>query len=141
MKLECLEVLNDLLRRFASSLSEAESRDCLGALFGELKSSRAAARKRAINCIASLSASLPEKMLEAQLTTPIFEQMEASGVKIELRRTYIQTLSAISRSGTHARPACPSSALCPACPPRAPPHLHRVVRQLAHRRWRHVAPA
>ena len=45
------------------------------ALFGELNSSRAAARKRAIACIASLSASLPEKMLESQLTTPIFEHM------------------------------------------------------------------
>ena len=61
VKLECLEVLNDLLRRFAASLSEVESRDCLGALFGELPSSRAAARKRAIACIASLSASLPDR--------------------------------------------------------------------------------
>ena len=50
VKLECLEILNDLLRRFAASLAEAESRECLGALFAELQSSRAAARKRAIAC-------------------------------------------------------------------------------------------
>ena len=61
VKLECLEVLNDLLRRFAAHLTEAESHDCLAALFKELTSSRPAARKRAIACIASLSASLPEK--------------------------------------------------------------------------------
>ena len=67
VKLECLEVLNDVLRRFAANLSEDEARLCLGALFGELTSVRAAARKRAIACIASLSASLPDRMLDAQL--------------------------------------------------------------------------
>ena len=99
VKLECLEVLNDLLRRFASSLAEAESKETLAALFGELTSSRLAARKRAISCIASLSASLPDRMLEGQLVGSIFTQMGASGVKPELRRTYILTLAAISRSG------------------------------------------
>jgi len=99
VKLECLEVLNDLLRRFAASLAEAESRECLNALFGELTSVRPAARKRAIACIASLSASLPDRMLESQCVGNIFNQLNAPNVKIDLRRTYIQTLSAISRSG------------------------------------------
>jgi len=99
VKLECLDVLNDLLRRFASSLAEAESRECLTALFGELTSVRPAARKRAIACIASLSASLPDRMLESQCVGNIFSQMNAPNVKVDLRRTYIQTLSAISRSG------------------------------------------
>ena len=99
VKLECLEILNDLLRRFAASLAEAESRECLGALFAELQSSRAAARKRAIACIASLSASLPDRMLEGQLVGAVLEQMMADGLKPELRRTYVQTVSAISRSG------------------------------------------
>ena len=40
VKLECLEVLNDLFRRFAAHLSEIESHDCLNALFGELTSNR-----------------------------------------------------------------------------------------------------
>jgi len=99
VKLECLDVLNDLLRRFAASLAEAESRECLTALFSELTSVRPAARKRAIACIASLSASLPERMLESQCVGNIFSQMNAPNVKADLRRTYIQTLSAISRSG------------------------------------------
>jgi cullin-associated NEDD8-dissociated protein 1 len=99
VKLECLEVLNDLLRRFAATLTESESRDCLAALFGELTSSRAAARKRSIACIASLSASLPDRMLDGQLVGAILSQLNATNVKMDLRRTYIQTLSAISRSG------------------------------------------
>jgi cullin-associated NEDD8-dissociated protein 1 len=97
VKLECLEVLNDLLRRFAATLTESESRDCLAALFGELTSSRA--RKRSIACIASLSASLPDRMLDGQLVGAILSQLNATNVKMDLRRTYIQTLSAISRSG------------------------------------------
>jgi hypothetical protein len=99
VKLECLEVLSDLLRRFASCLAEAESKECLAALFGELTSTRAAARKRAISCIASLSASLPDRMLEGQLVGNIFTQVGTVGLKPELRRTYISTLAAISRSG------------------------------------------
>lgn len=98
VKLECLEVLNDLLRRFAACLVEPESRGCLAALFAELCSTRAAARKRAIACIASLSVSLPDRMLEAELIAPMCEHMEGTGVRIELRRTYIQMLCAISRS-------------------------------------------
>ena len=77
VKLECLEVLNDLLRRFAANLGEADSRECLAALFDELTSVRAAARKRAIACIASLSASLPDRMLEGQLVGAIFAQVTA----------------------------------------------------------------
>lgn len=41
VKLACLEILNDLLRRFAGHLTETESRECLGSLFGELTSTRA----------------------------------------------------------------------------------------------------
>ena len=78
VKLECLEVLNDLLRRFAANLGEADSRECLAALFDELTSVRAAARKRAIACIASLSASLPDRMLEGQLVGAIFAQVTAT---------------------------------------------------------------
>lgn len=99
VKLECLEVLNDLLRRFAAYLADAEAHDCLDALLRELCSTRAAARKRAIACIASLSAALPDRMLESELIAPICNQMEAISAKTELRRTYIQTLCAISRSG------------------------------------------
>jgi cullin-associated NEDD8-dissociated protein 1 len=99
VKLESLEVLNDLLRRFAAHLAETDSHDCLAALFGELHSPRAAARKRAIACIASLAASLPDRILEEQLVGAIFEQMAEPKLKLDLRRTYIQTLSAVSRSG------------------------------------------
>ena len=133
VKLECLEVLNDLLRRFAAHLTEDESRDCLGALFGapaanctyplvcpssvilsrcrrrrphaltgELTSSRAAARKRAIACIASLSASLPDRMLEGQLVGAILAQMNSFDVKLDLRRTYIQTCRLVRRRSKRA---------------------------------------
>ena len=42
-------------------------------------------------------------MLEGELVGQIFTQMNAPSVKLELRRTYIQTLSAISRSGGAAK--------------------------------------
>ena len=51
MKIECLEVLNDLLRRFASALAEGEAREALDALFAELSSARAAARAPARRAI------------------------------------------------------------------------------------------
>ncbi|KAL1495813.1 hypothetical protein AB1Y20_016673 [Prymnesium parvum] len=98
IKLECMDILDDLLRRFGASLHEDESHSCMEALFQELGSTRAAARKRAIACIASLSAALSDKLL-GQMVTSIVEKMNDDACKLELRRTYIQTLSSISRTG------------------------------------------
>jgi len=98
VKLECMDILNDLLKRFGSNLKEEESHSCLDALFAQLGSTKAATRKRAISCIASLSAALPDRLL-GQLVTSVVEKMKGSGISLDLRRTYIQTLSAISRSG------------------------------------------
>lgn len=98
VKLECMDILDDLLRRFGASLKEDEAHRCLDALFSELGSSRAAARKRAIACIASLSATLSDKLL-GQMVTSVVEKMNDTSCKLELRRTYVQTLSSISRSG------------------------------------------
>jgi len=98
VKLESMDILNDLLKRFGGHLKEEESDACLTALFKELGSARAAARKRAIACIASLSAALPDKLL-GQLVASIVSKMDDKGITADLRRTYIQTLSAISRSG------------------------------------------
>jgi len=98
VKLECMDILNDLLKRFGSALKENESHSCLDALFNELGSARPAARKRAIACIASISMALPDKLLST-LVTSIVTKMDDKSVKGDLRRTYIQTLSAISRSG------------------------------------------
>jgi len=44
VKLECMDILDDLLRRFGSSLKEEESHECLRALFEELNSTRAASQ-------------------------------------------------------------------------------------------------
>ena len=137
VKLECMDILNDLLKRFGSFMNEGESDACLTALFKELGSARAASRKRAIACIASLSAALPDKLLgqarplcdgashtrrrrrlasieslgravssashpwpfAPQLVASIVSKMDEKGITADLRRTYIQTLSAISRSG------------------------------------------
>eukprot|EP00966_Prymnesium_polylepis_P052355 1212616-Prymnesium_polylepis.1 len=74
VKLECMDILDDLLRRFGASLKEDEAHRCLDALFSELGSSRAAARKRAIACIASLSATLSDKLL-GQMVTSVVEKM------------------------------------------------------------------
>tara|TARA_B110001452_G_scaffold18888_1_gene15310 strand:+ start:241 stop:3870 length:3630 start_codon:yes stop_codon:yes gene_type:complete len=98
VKLECMDILNDLLKRFGTHMKEEESDACLAPLFKELGSARAAARKRAIACIASLSAALPDKLL-GQLVASIVSKMDEKGITADLRRTYIQTLSAISRSG------------------------------------------
>ena len=110
VKLECLEVLNDLLRRFAASLSEAESRDCLGALFGELPSSRAAARKRAIACIASLSASLPDRYAYQPRMRDVRAWISAVGQWLfrqcvcQMRFPYLDGISALGRQDPR-RPA------------------------------------
>ena len=98
VKLECMDILDDMLKRFGTHLKEEESHKCLDTLFNELGSVRAAARKRAIACIASLSTALTDKLL-AQMVTLIVGKMQDAGCKVELRRTYIQTLSGISRSG------------------------------------------
>lgn len=45
VKLECMDILNDTLKRFGSQLKEDESDRCLGALFVELGSPRPASRK------------------------------------------------------------------------------------------------
>ena len=95
IKLECLDILNDLLKRFGAVLREDESKECLSALFHELGSARAAARKRAIACIASISAGLSDK----QLGVLVDSIVSTVGGDVHLRRTYIQMLSAISRSG------------------------------------------
>ena len=92
-------MLADLLNRFSGLLTESESSATLSVLFAELGSSRTAARKRSIACVASLSASLPDKLLEAQLVGEIASQISAAEIKPDLRRTYIQTLSAVSRAG------------------------------------------
>ena len=110
VKLECLEVLNDLLRRFAASLSEVESRDCLGALFGELPSSRAAARKRAIACIASLSASLPDRYAYQPRMRDVRAWISAVGQWLfrqcvcQMRFPYLDGISALGRQDPR-RPA------------------------------------
>ena len=70
VKLESMDILNDLLKRFGGHLKEEESDACLTALFKELGSARAAARKRAIACIASLSAALPDKLLGQVCSCP-----------------------------------------------------------------------
>ena len=131
-----MDILNDVLRRFGFLLKAEASAACNDVLFAQLGSTRAATRKRAISCIAALSAALPDKLLgqvrrlphtpvvgpwhdcrrrielacasmhrplrsALQLVASIVSRMEEPGMELELGRTYIQTLSAISRSGGH----------------------------------------
>lgn len=63
MKLECIDILSDVLKRFGSLLKPEASASCNAALFAQLESTRAATRKRAISCIAALSAALSDKLL------------------------------------------------------------------------------
>jgi hypothetical protein len=58
-----MDILNDVLRRFGGLLKPEASASCNDALFAQLGSTRAATRKRAISCIAALSAALPDKLL------------------------------------------------------------------------------
>ena len=57
--------------------AQDESHTCLETLFAQLGSTRAATRKRAISCIASLSAALPDRLL-AQVKS--FEYDSAWGI-------------------------------------------------------------
>ena len=98
LKLVAMEIMNDLFKRFGGHLSADETQLCQDALAAELSSVRPAIRKRAIQCISSLSVNMTEKVL-AQLVSNIVGRMGESSVSLELSRTYVQTLSGILRAG------------------------------------------
>lgn len=93
IKLMSLEILNNLLQRFGSSVTDHESLQ--SAIIPQLSSNRHAARKRAINCLAHLAVNQPEKLFGY-----LIELLLKSSVskKTENIRTFTQAIGAISRS-------------------------------------------
>ena len=90
---ECLDILNDLLRRFCSSLNEKHFQMIVEALIPELKGKHQLAKKRTIHCLASISPFINE-----ELFVKIAEEL-LQGVKIENnKRTYIQAVGILARS-------------------------------------------
>jgi len=93
--LECLGVLNDLLKRFAT-LMDSDHEKIQKSILPHLTSTRVAARKRAIACLGYLSISTPEKLF-GDLVSYILSTIEKSK-KADHIRTLISVIGAISRS-------------------------------------------
>eukprot|EP01087_Luapelamoeba_hula_P011790 TRINITY_DN324_c0_g1_i1.p1 TRINITY_DN324_c0_g1~~TRINITY_DN324_c0_g1_i1.p1 ORF type:complete len:1220 (+),score=279.85 TRINITY_DN324_c0_g1_i1:138-3797(+) len=93
--LECLGVLTDLLKRFAT-LMDSDHEKIQKGILPHLTSTRVAARKRAISCLGYLSISTPDKLF-GDLVSYILGTIEKSK-KANHIRTLISVIGAISRS-------------------------------------------
>ncbi|CAM9727695.1 unnamed protein product [Chrysoparadoxa australica] len=94
-KLECLDNLTDLLRRFGRAV-EADHEHIMTAVLAQLNNVKAVVRKRATACLGALAVVLSDQLLNTA-TEHLLEQIEHSK-KPELVRTHIQAIGAISRT-------------------------------------------
>ncbi|EFN57516.1 hypothetical protein CHLNCDRAFT_57288, partial [Chlorella variabilis] len=90
-----LDILAELTARYGGVLPDQEG--LKRALLPELDESRAGVRKRAIQCLASLAASLPPHSLD-DLCATVFARLESRGLKQDTARTYVQAVAGISKS-------------------------------------------
>lgn len=96
VKSECLDILCDVLHRFGS-LMAADHATLMLTILGQLNSSRAGLRKRAIQCLASLSPHISDDLL-AQATLRIAELLKNKSVKSDITRTNIQMVGSLCRA-------------------------------------------
>eukprot|EP00741_Cyanophora_paradoxa_P025544 tig00000383_g24650.t1 len=94
VKLECLEILNDLLKRFGSLMAHDHD-NIKDATLPLLAHAKPSVRKKALVCVASLAMSIPERLL-SHVVEHLLDQVQKS--KGEVMRTYIQTMGAVSRT-------------------------------------------
>jgi len=92
---ECLNVLSDLLGRFATLMTRDHEK-IQKAIIPQLTSSRPATRKKAISCLGYLSISTPDDLFSSLVTT-VLKEIKTSK-KANTIRTFISVIGAISRS-------------------------------------------
>jgi hypothetical protein len=104
IKRECLDLMNDLLKRFGHH-NENEHGNIMSAIFEQLRHEKAVIRKRATSCLGSLAVVSSDSLLNDLITAlldRITEVEKASGSKRGLAsqeaRTLIQTIGTISRT-------------------------------------------
>ena len=90
-----LDALDALLKRFGSLLSSSEHRAAMEALLQLLGSERAALRKRASQCLASLAVSAEDSLLDAMVGALLQGGTAARG---QVKRMHLQTIGAFARS-------------------------------------------
>ncbi|KAH9575070.1 hypothetical protein CY35_01G092900 [Sphagnum magellanicum] len=96
IKSECLDILCDVLHRFGG-LMTADHEKLLNALLVQLNLQRAGLRKRAIQCLASLAASMSDDLL-ARATITVVQILKNKEVRPEMTRTNIQMIGAFCRA-------------------------------------------
>eukprot|EP01012_Entosiphon_sulcatum_P043475 TRINITY_DN577_c0_g1_i1.p2 TRINITY_DN577_c0_g1~~TRINITY_DN577_c0_g1_i1.p2 ORF type:complete len:1259 (+),score=388.11 TRINITY_DN577_c0_g1_i1:1133-4909(+) len=95
VKLELLDVINDVLKRFGAAVGEEHAK-LQQVLLRELQSTKTAIRKKAIVCLASLCVFTSDALFQEVLGA-MLSGIEASSDNEALRK-YIQICSAISRT-------------------------------------------
>lgn len=93
---DSLDILHDLLSRFAALVSAADHENLRVALLGQLDAGKPASRKRATQCISALGGCLSDATLNA-LASAIVQRLSTASSP-ELIRTYVQTVGALARS-------------------------------------------
>eukprot|EP00850_Spirogloea_muscicola_P001276 SM000004S15146 [mRNA] locus=s4:1584727:1593967:+ [translate_table: standard] len=96
VKSDCLDLLADVLQRFGWMMME-QHKQMLDALLVQLDSPRAGLRKRAIQCLASLSSSMSDALL-LEVTKALVQQMVKTKSKVDIIRSYIQMIGALCRA-------------------------------------------
>ncbi|KAK4788547.1 hypothetical protein SAY86_019866 [Trapa natans] len=96
IKCECLDILCDILHKFASLTAQDHER-LLVALLSQLNSPQASVRKKTVACIASLATSLSDDLL-TRATAEVVQHLQNKSIKPEITRTNIQMVGALSRA-------------------------------------------
>jgi cullin-associated NEDD8-dissociated protein 1 len=95
IKLECLDIITDLLKRFGHAI-EPEHENLMSTVLQQLQHNRAVVRKRATASLGSLAICLSDSLLK-RLTETLLGRIESPGEGAEVR-TLIQTIGSISRT-------------------------------------------
>eukprot|EP01104_Vermistella_antarctica_P019462 TRINITY_DN762_c0_g1_i1.p1 TRINITY_DN762_c0_g1~~TRINITY_DN762_c0_g1_i1.p1 ORF type:complete len:1331 (-),score=413.33 TRINITY_DN762_c0_g1_i1:65-3832(-) len=98
VKLECLEIANDMLGRFGAAMNH-NAEDVQKAVLPQLTSIRTSSRKKAISCLARLSVHMPDPQFKGLVANLV--EKAGTAKKAKNIRTFIQALGAISRSVAH----------------------------------------
>ena len=96
VKLEALDNLTDLLKRFGADVARDHAA-VLEVVLGQLKAGKAVVRKRSAGCLAALSLFASEALLE-QLFQTLLARIAEAFDDVDQTRTLIQTIGTISRT-------------------------------------------
>jgi cullin-associated NEDD8-dissociated protein 1 len=102
IKRECLDLMNDLLKRFGH-LNENEHANIMSAIFEQLRSEKAVIRKRASLCLGSLAVVSSDALLNDLVNVLLdrineIEKTNKKNSTSQESRTLIQTIGTISRT-------------------------------------------